>query len=83
MTMRTLRRNSRQIATEVLVPAPATEPELEKGHVCTCGDCEVDAYVDSCKYEIAAREALEQLKLGSLGGHREARLALEAVLDAS
>lgn len=36
---------------------------LKDNHICTCGDCEIDAFVDHCKYEVRAQQALEMVEV--------------------
>jgi hypothetical protein len=31
-------------------------------HLCTCGDCAVDYYDDRCKFEVRAREMIEEIE---------------------
>lgn len=47
-------------------PAPDLDIKAES-HICTCGDCESEAFADRCKFEIALRELDDGHGLGKEG----------------
>lgn len=37
---------------------PIETAAIDQSHVCTCGDCERESFVDLCKFEVALRELI-------------------------
>lgn len=57
------------IEEDHVVGAAYDDGEDTQVHICTCGDCESEAFSDRCKYEIALRALVDAARYDKYGAH--------------